>query len=201
MNDVNYKKEFKRFERYKKHLSKDEYTKSEEIYKNILKTEEVSIENKSHCYQRIFPTFAIYKAMKNQVENPLERTKEVFYQVEVYSNVNLMKRIFKIPYLYKLVPKIAYKTMKKSYKESDEGFQIDYLDIKKDILRFNIKQCLYFNYCKKFGVKELCDIFCTSDELAAQAMGTSVVFKRESTLARGGKYCDFCYKVRKNEEM
>ena len=47
----------------------------------------------------------------------------------------------KIPFLYKLMPKIGYKTMKKSYQPSEDGFQIEILENSNNLVRFNINQC------------------------------------------------------------
>lgn len=46
---------------------------------------------------------------------------------------------------------------------------------------------------------ELCDIFCSCDDVSGAALKPNIIFERENTLARGGKFCDFSYRIKTKE--
>lgn len=196
MDEKIIEKSLENFQGYRKFLGNVDYEISKGKLLRMLKEIPVSEENIRHCTERIFPVAAIYKTIKEKYDEPIKYTSELFYKKEVYPKLKFLKFVMKIPFLYKLMPTLGYKTMKKSYPPSEDGFQIEVLEKNKKVLRFDVKQCTYYNYCKKLDVPELCDIFCTSDDISAKAMGPKVVFKRKETIGRGGNICDFCYKIK-----
>lgn len=188
-------KALKNFQGYEKLLEKTDYEKAKEKLEKMLHEIPVSKENIRHCAGKIFPVIAIYKTIQHKYDNPVKYTGNLFYKKEVYPKLKFVKLIMKIPFFYKLMPKIGYKTMEKSYPSSEDGFQIEILENSNNLVRFNINQCTYYNYCEELGVEEICDIFYTSDDISAEAMGPHIIFERNETLGRGGSHCDFCYRI------
>ena len=191
----NIHKKLKKFNRYKKQLSAKEAEIAEKLYIQLIKTEKVSKEDETHCYNRIFPMIAVYKSLNAKDEDKLDKAKLIFWQADVYPRLNISRKVFKLPFVNKLIPRLANKVTKAQYPEGKGGFQMEFLETSKRVFRFNIKQCTYFNYCKKHGVPELCTIFCDTDDLTAAAMKPNIVFQRENTIAKGGQVCDFCYRI------
>ncbi|MSS77117.1 L-2-amino-thiazoline-4-carboxylic acid hydrolase [Anaerococcus sp. AGMB00486] len=140
---------------------------------------------------------AIYKTLKEKEIDSLEKTGNIFNETEVYPRAKFLRKIMKIPYIYLLVPKIIEKIVKTSYRQSPEGFQIEFVKADRNLCQFNIKQCIYYNYCKKYEVAEFCDIFCSGDDVSGAALKPNIIFERKNTLARGGEYCDFYYRIKK----
>lgn len=184
------------FSEYKPFLKEEEYLEAKKNFERILEKEEVAEENIRHCYGRIFPMIAIYMTLKERYCDALARVEEVFNKKEVYPGIKKMQKFMKIPFIYKFMLPLAKKFVRKSYKECEDGFQMEILESDKNTFRFKIHQCTYYNYCKNYNVAELCDIFCKSDDISGNAMKPHILFKRENTLARGGKYCDFYYKLK-----
>lgn len=194
------KKALKKFKAYRPFLEEDEYNEASSLFEELLYKTPVVEENRSHCYKKIFPLISIYKVLKDRDEKALELSAQIFNKVEVESGVKFLNKFLKIPFVYKIIPRLVNRIVRRSYIPSADGFQMEFLETSKQTFRMNITQCPYYNYCKAFGVPELTNVFCTSDEIVGEALKPHILFKREQTLGRGGKYCDFCYSLKKPEE-
>ena len=64
-----------------------------------------------------------------------------------------------------------------------------------DALQFNITYCAWWEIAKLLGVEKACTAHCHADDVFLPNFLSSfgVVFKRTTTLARGGDFCDFRY--------
>lgn len=181
---------------YKEKLPVLLYEKAQSHLEEILLHEEVSTELASHCYVRIFPMIALYKAIKNwDCENAYKKISELFWEKQVIPGTKVLQRLLKIPGLYKLIPRLTVFAVKKNYKASLGGFQYDFLETSPSCVRLTFHQCPYYSYCVKYGAPELCDIFCTSDDIVAKSMLPYIHFSRTQTIGRGGTCCDFDYKI------
>lgn len=189
------RKGLKDFKGYTSFLTEEEYEEARGRLEKLLRETSVSKENIRHCVGRIFPVIAIYKTLGEKKEGALERTRAIFYNKEVYPQLKLLKFFTKIPFAYRLMPKIGYRSMEKSYQQSEDGFQIEIVEYGKEEVAFTVHQCTYHIYCERSGIPELCDVFCTSDDISAEAMGPHVSFHRSTTLGRGGDFCDFRYTI------
>lgn len=181
---------------YRVNISIPVYEKSLSYLEEILWNEKVSPEIASHCYARIFPLIALYKAIKEQ--NPTlayKQVSECFWTKQVIPGSIWMQRLLRIPGIYKLIPRLTVCTVKKKYKASVDGFQYNFLETSQSCVRLTFHQCPYYNYCAKYGVPELCDVFCTSDEIVAKYMSPYILFNRTQTIGRGGTCCDFTYEI------
>jgi len=74
-----------------------------------------------------------------------------------------------------------------------EGLTVELLEKSKQRIRFNMNSCLYCDELEKRGALELCPAFCQIDQAAYGPLSPAIVFKRETTLAKGGTHCDFCF--------
>lgn len=181
---------------YQTDLLQRVYEKARDNLEEILLHEEVPPELVSHCYVRIFPMIALYRAIKEQdPSNAYKQISELFWKKQVFPGAMWMQRLLKIPGLYKFIPRLTVWAVKKKYKASSEGFQYDFLETSPSRVRLTFHQCPYSKYCLKYEVPELCDVFCTSDEIAAQSMLPYIHFNRSQTIGRGGNYCDFSYEI------
>ena len=58
---------------------------------------------------------------------------------------------------------------------------------------FNIRNCIYWDACQKYGCPELCEIFCKSDFVAMEGVSPQIRFGRTQTIGTGGSCCDFSF--------
>lgn len=187
------KKSKKTLSLYNVNLPVSVYKKAQNNLDEILLNEEVSSELAPHCYIRIFPMIALYLAFDKTIA--YEQVSKLFWNKQVIPGISWIQRLLKIPGLYKLIPRLASFSVKNKYKPSKEGFQYEILEESRLCFRADFCQCPYYSYCLKYGVPELCDVFCTSDEIIARAMEPYIIFKRSQTLGRGGTCCDFKYEI------
>lgn len=181
---------------YKENLPAAVYEKAQSHLDEILLHEEVSPKLAFHCYVRIFPLIALYKAIKNHdPAHAYKQASELFWEKQVIPGTKRLQRLLKIPGLYKLIPRLTVFAVKKKYKASREGFRYDFLETSPSCVRLTFHQCPYYSYCAQYGVPELCDVFCTSDDIAAESMAPYIQFTRTQTIGRGGTCCDFDYKI------
>lgn len=113
MNPKRIQQALKKFERHKLFLSDVDYLKSRQLFEQLLKENTVSAENVKHCYDKIFPMVAIYKTLQTSDEEALIHTRDIFYESEVYPGTKKMAKFMKIPFVYKLIPRLAVKMVKK----------------------------------------------------------------------------------------
>lgn len=74
-----------------------------------------------------------------------------------------------------------------------EGWTLEWVEDSDRRVAFNIRTCFFQKVLTAYGVPELTEHFCRLDDLAAEALPSSIVWTRTTTLGRGGPQCDFCW--------
>jgi len=105
--------------------------------------------------------------------------------------------------LDRLPPKIFMVLCRKIAKTmfgNKAGFEQE--DISKDRteVRFNVHACPYVRIMKELGCSEACPIVCRQDEYSYGDM-RAIAFERTKTIGRGDELCDFCYRLKRKEEL
>lgn len=153
---------------------------------------------KAHALPRVFPGCAVfYAALENgrTREEAVHEAAEAMYQTIVYPSLRRMRRILKIPGLCRLLPRLASKTISKSYNEA-AGFQVDMLRTDSRNVEFDVRKCPYAELCGLLGCPEMTDVFCTSDDISFSRLHPRLVFQRSSTIGRGQALCDFRFHLK-----
>lgn len=96
----------------------------------------------------------------------------------------------KIPGLYKKIPKFFYSMTNKMF-GSAAGFKTENMHVNKDMVSFDMIACPYLNNCTKYGCPEITEVFCEADDICYGNMHPKLIWGRTTTLAKGGKCCDF----------
>lgn len=63
--------------------------------------------------------------------------------------------------------------------------------------RYDLLTCPYVQVFNDLGCPEVCPAICIQDDISFSNMKNGVIFERHSTLGRGGKCCDFWFKIGK----
>lgn len=73
---------------------------------------------------------------------------------------------------------------------TNAGFEVTQGEATTDHVHFEISSCPYQRHTAALGVPELCNLFCTNDDIIYGNL-PNVRFSRNGTLGRGAAVCDF----------
>ena len=147
----------------------------------------------------IFVGVAIYQAIQElnyTKEEALKLTDDIFQSVALTIAV-LIRKILKVPGLYKHVPKIVSKLVPKKYSESS-GFEFKFYDVGKQRVKFDMTACPYHDICKDMGCEELTVVYCHNDDCCYGNMHPKLKWNRTKTIGEGAKSCDFDIEIKED---
>ena len=179
--------------------------KSEAIMaKALQRYDELLEENKDEakeCYmhtrERIYPAIACFDALLSE---GVERKKAADFIVDYYKwrsgkLAPFIKKAFKIPGLYRIVPKFFMGMTEKSFGPK-AGFASKDHFVSKEEVRLNMTKCPYFDKCKQYGCTEIVRGFCDADDICYGHMHPKLSWDRTKTIGYGYDVCDFKVRIR-----
>ena len=84
---------------------------------------------------------------------------------------------------------------------ADDALEMDVLEITETSFDFNITECQYARMYKKLGIPELGSILsCGRDEHFCGGFNPQLQLQRGQTIMKGAKFCDFRYRLDKNDQ-
>lgn len=145
-----------------------------------------------HTIQRIYPAIAVFDAM---VDEGVNREEVANFLVDYYKwrsskIAPMIQKIFKIPGLYKIMPKVFFNMADKNFGPK-AGFKAENRNLTKSEMRFDMVKCPYFENCKKYGCVEIVRGFCDADDICYGNMHPKLSWDRTKTLGYGNDVCDF----------
>jgi len=151
-----------------------------------------------HTKDRIYPAIACLQAM---IEEGIDRNEAIDFLHEYYlwraaGKARVLKKLMKLPGLYKKIPKLFSKLTPKMFGE-DAGFESVWNKDAEWNLCFDMIKCPYQEKCAAYGCPELCKSYCEADDVCYGDLHPKLVWGRTSTLGKGGKCCDFKMKLLK----
>lgn len=178
--------------------------KSEAIMaKALQRYDELLEENKDEakeCYihtrERIYPAIACFDALLSE---GVERKKAADFIVDYYKwrsgkLAPFIQKAFKIPGLYRIVPKFFMGMTEKSFGPK-AGFASKDHFVSKDEVRLNMTRCPYFEKCKQYGCTEIVRGFCDADDICYGHMHPKLSWDRTKTIGYGYDVCDFKVRI------
>lgn len=186
------------FERYAAALSEEGRLEGRRILEALLAEfpAEPGEGDARHIIPRVVPVMALALALEKEGmsrEEAVQKAGETFLNDLAYPAAAKLQKVFRLPALYRIFPKAAALMVEKSYGASS-GFEKKLLAADKKQFRFDVLSCPYYNYCRAQGMPELCDIFCTTDDICYGALG-KIHFERKGTIGRGDECCDFNFYI------
>jgi len=179
--------------------------KSEAIMaKALQRYDELLEENKDEakeCYmhtrERIYPAIACFDALLSE---GVERKKAADLIVDYYKwrsgkLAPFIQKAFKIPGLYRIVPKFFMGMTEKSFGPK-AGFASKDHFVSKEEVRLNMTKCPYFDKCKQYGCTEIVRGFCDADDICYGHMHPKLSWDRTKTIGYGYDVCDFKVRIR-----
>lgn len=154
-----------------------------------------------HTRERIYPAIATFDAM---LAEGIDRNEIIEFLIDYYkwrasSKAPYIRAIFKIPGLYRIVPKFFMSMTKNSF-GTNAGFVFEDQYLSKDEMRFNMKRCPYLDNCLKYGCPEIVKGFCDADDICYGDMHPKISWDRTKTLGYGNDECDFKIHIKGSKE-
>ena len=145
-----------------------------------------------HLIEGILPGLAYYQILREGGETQESALAMIDQAFEVLFSDNFakMKKLGRLGFIYPFLRIIIKPTMRQY---PPEGWKIDWLEIDKSAIRFDMKSCFYFDTFSKYGAPELTASFCRVDDLTYGDMSPRIKWQRSKTIARGEACCDFCF--------
>lgn len=156
---------------------------------------DASEEKMRHLKAQILPGIAAYETLCTVTEK--EKAFNIVHEyVERHAKESrkTFEKMLRIPGLYRLVPRIFAKGVKKLFNEA-AGFSAKEYSKGSSVWRIDMVKCPYHDTCKKYGCPELCVCFCDSDDITYNNLHKRLLWHRTKTLGRGNECCDFCLRV------
>ncbi len=145
-----------------------------------------------HTRERIYPSIAVFDALIFEGANRKEAEDFVtdYYRWRSEGVAPKIRAIFKIPGLYKIVPKFFYKMTEKSF-GPQAGFSSENQHVEKNEMSFDMVKCPYYDTCLKYGCPEIVKGFCDADDICYGNMHPKISWDRTKTIGHGDGVCDF----------
>lgn len=172
--------------------------------KTLKRYEELLEENKDepkeyymHTRERIYPAIAVFDAMTKEGNGRKETADFLvdYYKWRSSSLAPLIRKAFRIPGLYKIVPKFFFNMTNKSF-GPNAGFTSQDQFLSKTEVRFNMTKCPYNDKCTKYGCPEIVRGFCDADDICYGHMHPKLSWERTKTLGYGYDVCDFKVRIK-----
>ncbi|MDX9863606.1 MAG: L-2-amino-thiazoline-4-carboxylic acid hydrolase [Anaerolineaceae bacterium] len=147
-----------------------------------------------HVDQLVVPALALYQILLEKIG---DRTQAVTEVQEVLF-CGPVGKVARVAGLLKIVPG-SHSVLRRVVRLANRiafsgaGFDIRYTADDDQAVAFDIHRCLYLDVLTGYGAPELTPVFCYFDDYIAKFFPDEITWKRQSTLGRGGPYCDFCY--------
>ena len=78
--------------------------------------------------------------------------------------------------------------------QRDDALELEILESRDDVLRFNVTRCRYAEMYRELGLDELgYTLSCNRDAALIEGFSPRIKFTRTQTLMEGAPYCDFLY--------
>lgn len=153
-------------------------------------------EKMRHLKGQILPGIAAYETLQTVMskEDALS-TVHGYVEKHAYNSRKSLKVFMCIPGLYRLVPGLFAKGVKKIFNEA-AGFASNDIQTSGGVWRIDMVKCPYNDVCTKYGCPELCACFCDSDDITYDNLHKNLLWHRTKTLGKGGDCCDFCLKIK-----
>jgi hypothetical protein len=176
---------------YGKELGKEINENQNRIYKRLASELKGKTENQINTLKNtILPRIALYNAlieMNYSKDESFLKVKKYLDQIVGKKMNEQLKKAERIPGFFTIFRKKMYKEV-----TSNDNWNVEILENAKNVIRYNIKSCLWHAACKENECPELCQIFCDVDHIIYGNM-KKVEFIRQGTIGEGQEFCDFCY--------
>jgi hypothetical protein len=134
---------------------------------------------RGHLEKQILPGLALYQELKEETANQQTALSEVdrLFEVSAVSSTRkLLMLLHHLPAQFSIFRMAGRWQMR--YNFPSEGWQMEQVADDERGYGFNIHRCFYFDTLRAHGTPELTEHFCRLDDLAMQALPSSIHWSR-----------------------
>lgn len=167
------------------------WIRAEQRLDALLKTtESLGKGERMHVEGYIMPTCALYQEMSEEMgkEEALALLMD-FAHINALENRHFFERLVRIPGGKGLFLRGFAAVQPRVFGEN-AGFAVQSISHDGSHVHFDITGCPYQRMTTELGVPELCNLFCTNDDIIYGDL-PGMRFSRSGTLGRGNEVCDF----------
>lgn len=151
----------------------------------------------THTRKRIYPAISMFDAL---ISEGVSRDETIEFLIgysafRAETMAPLVKRILKIPGLYKKVPRFFFNMTQKNF-GPHMGFKSENQYVDETLMRFDMTVCPYNDKCTQYGCPEIVKGFCKGDDILYGEMHPKLSWERTKTLGCGDDVCDFKIRVK-----
>ncbi len=148
-------------------------------------------ELRMHLHNHILPGLALYQELRTEglEEDAALALASSLFEALAQPYRRRLARLGRLPGFFWLLRLAMRIEMKRSFPA--EGWTIEWIETSGRRIALDIHRCFYLDTLVAAGAPELAPLFCRNDDLAFERMSPLVRWERTSTLARGGRTCDF----------
>lgn len=145
-----------------------------------------------HTRERIYPSIAVFDALLSEGIERKEAENFVtgYYRWRAGRVAPMIEAVFRMPGLYRIVPKFFYIMTQKSF-GPQAGFKFENNYLGKGEMHFDMVKCPYHDTCLKYGCPEIVRGFCDADDICYGNMHPMLSWDRTKTIGHGDGICDF----------
>ncbi len=180
-------------ERYGKDLGEKIYSTASKRFEEICKENENEPKAMhSHTRAKIYPATAIFEA---QMKHGVVRQVAISFIMEFCKNrsenyAKIVRKIMKIPGIYKKMPMTFGKMTKKKF-GVNQNFEQTFHELSPKEMRFDMTKCPYADIFTKYDCPELTVAFCRGDDIVYGNMHPKLKWYRTKTIGDGDNCCNF----------
>ncbi len=143
----------------------------------------------THFSENILPLMSLYLLLREAYPDiALDKTREVAEEMYLIGRKR-MAILGRFPFYHWLIRNMVSGMMKRMF--PPEGWDIEWVEVSKKEVAFNMHACFYFDVLKEYDVPELTPVFCGLDDLIYDNISPHLRWQRTGTLGRGDTLCDF----------
>jgi len=146
---------------------------------------------RAHLEGNILPGLALYHTLLEEDDEQEAVLAEVesLFQVAFSGLPKLMPLLGRLPDPFVVFRRAAHWVLRRSF--PPQGWEMEPVEDSDRCFAFNVHRCFYLEVLTAYGAPELTKLYCKMDDLAYNALPSSVTWERTRTLGRGDAYCNF----------
>jgi hypothetical protein len=144
-----------------------------------------------HLEESLLPGIALYRVLLADPETQEKALPLLEAVLEAWglSRRKSMEFVGRLPIFYWLMRATVKMMTERDYPR--EGWDIDWLEVSRDEIRFDISRCFYMDVLAEYGAPEMARAYCRVDDLIYDGISPYASWERTRTLGRGDDCCDF----------
>jgi len=144
-----------------------------------------------HLEESLLPGIALYRALLADPDTQKKALPLVEAVLEAWglSRRKSLEFVGRLPIFYWLMRATVKVMTERDY--PSEGWDIDWLEVSRDEIRFDISRCFYMDVLAEYGAPEMARAYCRVDDLIYDGISPYASWERTRTLGRGDDCCDF----------